>query len=159
MLKRANLTKMPSVLGLLLMLALWCGLAGWGSAQLLAQTPNRFQLGQGLYRETCGTCHIAVPPAVMPTDTWIRLITDPAHYGVQLQPLLDPSRLLVLQYLRFESRPSLTDEDTPYRVARSRYFKVLHPKTQLPPNLTLNSCVQCHPGASNFDFVTLKTNE
>lgn len=117
--------------------------------------PERYELGQELYLENCSSCHIAVPPAVLPTQTWQRLLQDPQHYGVQLKPLVDPPRLIVWNYLRTFSRPVAKDEKIPYRVNESRYFKALHPKVELPRPVRIGSCVSCHPSAAEYNFRSL----
>ncbi|NJO72256.1 MAG: cytochrome C, partial [Oscillatoriales cyanobacterium RM1_1_9] len=61
--------------------------------------PERYQLGQQLYLENCSSCHVAVPPQTLPTQTWQQLLQDSQHYGVQIQPLVDPQRVLVWNYL------------------------------------------------------------
>ncbi len=114
--------------------------------------PDRLQLGQSLYLENCATCHIGIPPAVYPTQTWADLIQDPQHYGGTLETLKDPNRLLVWNYLKTFSRPIAEGEETPYRFGQSRFFRSLHPKVKLPRPTTTESCITCHPGASQFNF-------
>jgi Dihaem cytochrome c len=114
--------------------------------------PAQYQLGQELYLENCSSCHLAIPPSVLPTQTWKNLLEDTQHYGIQIKPLVDPPRLLVWRYLSTFSRVQLKDEETPYRVNDSRYFKALHPKVKLPKPVQVSSCVTCHPSASDFDF-------
>lgn len=120
--------------------------------------PQRYQLGQQLYLENCATCHIGVPPGLLPTQTWRELLRDPQHYGAELQPLVDPPRYLVWNYLQFASRLVAADEKVPYRVADSKYFKVLHPKVELPQKATLATCITCHPGTNQFNFRSLTPN-
>jgi hypothetical protein len=117
--------------------------------------PARFQLGQKLYLENCATCHIGIPPAVMPTQTWQQLIQDPEHYGVTLQPLQTPNIQILWQYLREYSRPLAEGESTPYRIQQSGIFKTLHPRVKFTEPVTLTSCVSCHPGAGAYDFRSL----
>lgn len=119
--------------------------------------PRRYQLGQQLYLENCATCHIGLPPAVLPTQTWRDLLEDSQHYGRQLKPLVDPERLLVWDYLRTFSRPVIEEEQIPYRVAQSRYFKALHPQVKLAQPVTMGSCISCHPGTGEYDFRTLSS--
>lgn len=153
---------------LILLVGLWSISLGWSlapaptKAQLspvrqksVDLVPDRYQLGQQLYLENCGRCHMALPPAIMPTETWRQLLQESQHYGVQLEPLVDPARLLVWQYLQVYSRLKVKDEPTPYRIGSSRYFKALHPRVNLPQRVTLNSCASCHPGASQYNFRTL----
>ena len=113
---------------------------------------RKHQLGHDLYLENCASCHIGVPPAVLPTETWRQLIQDPQHYGARLDPLVDPARLLVWNYLRTYSRLQDSDEETPYRLRNSRFFKVLHPRVKFSQPINLKNCATCHIGASQFNF-------
>ncbi|MBW4580821.1 MAG: diheme cytochrome c [Tildeniella nuda ZEHNDER 1965/U140] len=168
-----------SLIVLLLLLLTWSLCLGWGLAQakepraiapvaqpLPASTavqpigtvdaiPKGFKLGQDIYLENCASCHIGIPTQVMPTETWRQLIQDSQHYGVQIQPLVAPNLQIVWQYIRTFSRPQSADEDIPYRVYQSRYFKALHPKVKLPTRAGLSSCLSCHPGADKYDFRSL----
>lgn len=117
--------------------------------------PARFQTGQKLYLENCATCHIGIPPAVMPSQTWQQLIQDPEHYGGTIQPLRSPNLQILWQYLREYSRPLAAGESTPYRIQQSRIFRTLHPRVQFTQPITLTSCISCHPGAGAYDFRSL----
>jgi hypothetical protein len=151
-------------IGLLLVILAWSLAMGWllalashaSSATSQVGTidvvPAQYQLGQEVYIENCSTCHIALPPAVLPTQTWKNLLEDTQHYGIQLKPLIDPPRILVWRYITAFSRVQLQDEQTPYRVNSSRYFKALHPKVKLPKPVEIGSCVTCHPSAADFNF-------
>lgn len=159
-----------------LLLFLWSLLLGWGLAQAnpiaMAQQvstspaiessagtvdviPQQFQLGQELYWQNCATCHLAVPPAVLPTQTWRTLIQDPQHYGVQIQPLRSPDLELVWRYLSTFSRSTNPNEIVPFRVQQSRYFKALHPKVELPQSVSIRTCATCHPAAAQFNYRSL----
>ncbi len=164
----------------MLLLLLWSLCLGWGLAvaseprpvNLIAQkpvqtdsettpiktvdvVPKRYQMGQQLYLENCATCHIGLPPAVMPTQTWQQLLQDSQHYGVEIKPLGGPYLKILWEYMRTYSRPLMAEEEVPYRVYQSRIFKSLHPKVKLPPRLGLSSCISCHPGADKYDFRSL----
>jgi hypothetical protein len=152
--------------GLILVILAWSLAMGWllsfaTSAQganpvstigTVDVVPTKYQLGEELYLENCSTCHIALPPAVFPTETWKNLLQDSQHYGAQLKPLVDPPRLLVWRYLSTFSRTQLKDEETPYRLKDSRYFKALHPGVKLSRPVQLGSCVSCHIDASKYNF-------
>ncbi|MGF1498119.1 MAG: hypothetical protein ACFB8W_15035 [Elainellaceae cyanobacterium] len=114
--------------------------------------PAQYQLGQKLYLESCATCHVGVPPEVLPRQTWEVILQDPAHYGVQLPPLVDPPRLLIWQYVQQFSRSLQEEEATPYRIRNSRFFKALHPRVEFSEPVQLGSCTTCHPSASAFNF-------
>ncbi len=155
---------------LFLLILIWSLVVGWGLAQAAEApsitssstqvssitttdiVPPKYQLGQELYLKNCATCHIALPPGVLPTQTWQQLLQDPQHYGQELQPLLDPPRSLVWNYLLNYSRPENKEEETPYRVDTSRYFKALHPRVKLSRPVQISSCVSCHPSAAQYNF-------
>jgi Dihaem cytochrome c len=156
----------------LLLLIVVCCIGGWVAAHAaysrtparLAQVsaieeigtvdriPPRYELGQQLYLENCATCHIGLPPQVLPTETWRRLLQDSQHYGQTLKLLVDPQRLLVWNYLQTFSRPQAKEEEVPYRMSNSRYFKALHPRVKLSQPANISSCVTCHPGVSQYNF-------
>jgi mono/diheme cytochrome c family protein len=122
---------------------------------------DRYQLGQQLYFENCATCHIGLPPAVMPTETWRDILRDRSHYGATLPQLPDATRKVMGQYLQIFSRSkSPQEEQIPYRLAQSLYFKALHPgvsftKSGVKPGL--NSCEVCHPASRQFNFRQIKS--
>jgi hypothetical protein len=117
------------------------------------RVPRRFELGQQLYLENCSTCHIALPPPVLPSQTWRQLLQDTQHYGRQLQPIVDPPRILIWNYLQTFSRPlDLKEEQIPFRVERSRFFKALHPRVEFSQPISVKNCLNCHPSASEYNF-------
>jgi mono/diheme cytochrome c family protein len=161
---------------LLLALLLCCCSLGWGLAQVHAQNPaaqpaplavptnptgtvdpvtSNYRLGQQFYLENCATCHVALPPAVMPSQTWADLLSDAQHYGVTVQPLVEPSLEITWKYVSTYSRPVKKDERTPYRLAQSRYFKALHPKVEFTEPIGVGSCAACHPAAAQFNYRSL----
>jgi Dihaem cytochrome c len=167
--RRRKLKGKPA--GFLLIILTWSLAMGWllaivTNAQGATPTPNpqvgtidvvpaKYQLGQQVYLENCGTCHLALPPGILPTQTWKNILEDSQHYGVQVKPLVNPQRLLVWRYISTFSRSLLKDEDIPYRVDKSRFFKALHPKVQLKQPVQISSCVSCHPSASEYNFRSL----
>ncbi len=119
--------------------------------------PDRLKLGQEVYLQNCATCHIGIPPAVLPTETWRQLLQDSEHYGVDIKPITPPFLQAVWEYVRFTSRPQDAAEETPYRIYQSQYFKALHPRVKLPVRAGLTSCISCHPGGDKYDFRTLSS--
>lgn len=178
--RRRSVRRSPWILVLLLLA--WSICLGWGIAialgtpekslalgvpvqsNLVAQaTPEetgtvdpvtpRYQLGKELYLENCASCHVGLPPEILPSETWRRLLLEPEqHYGQQLKPIIGPSLRLMWDYLQTYSRPEEPKRPTPYRISESRYFKALHPRVKLPQPLNPGSCVTCHPGASQYNY-------
>ncbi|MBD2155609.1 cytochrome C [Leptolyngbya sp. FACHB-16] len=155
---------LPSSLGVALIVALWSLGLGWGLAQASEATrppeftvasldvvPERFQLGEQVYLRECSSCHIAPSPAVMPTQSWGRILVQEQHYGTQITPLRSPVLDLVWNYLQFSSRPLRANEEVPQRIDDSRFFRALHPDVDVP-RASLASCVSCHPGATNYNY-------
>jgi mono/diheme cytochrome c family protein len=117
--------------------------------------PPNLKLAQETYLAQCATCHIGIPPAVLPDQSWKAILQDSNHYGVAWEPLRNPDLALVWKYLQTNSRPLNPDEQVPYRIARSRYFKILHPRVKLTEPVAVGTCATCHAGASQFNFRTL----
>jgi Dihaem cytochrome c len=138
-----------------LSILLICGtiFGGMGFAYALEPVPPigtvdpvapELQTAHQLYVQNCGTCHLALPPAVLPSETWDVLIGEQAHYGTTLQALLPIDARLISQYLRAYSRPNQGTRSIPFRVGQSRYFRALHPGVALPEPTRFASCVSCH---------------
>ncbi len=113
---------------------------------------DRQLAGYQTYLNQCATCHVALPAAVLPTQTWQALITDSAHYGIFLPPIANFDQRLILNYLQAYSRPSRDRRTIAYRLSKSDYFQALHPQVSLPQPLTLNSCVGCHLRAAEHNY-------
>ncbi len=147
--------KKTNILAILAIL-LSCLVTGWQiSAWSLEPIPERFATGRETYLEYCATCHIAIPPEVMPTDTWRKILEKPQnHYGTSVN-LVSLTQILIWNYMRSYSRPLNQDEQIPQHLDQSRYFKALHPAVPMPEPLTLKTCIACHPSANSFDFRTL----
>lgn len=149
-------------------------LCGWGltqvqpaasqapAAQTISSTigtvdvvPQNLKLPQETYLARCATCHIGIPPAVLPNASWKAILQDSSHYGVAWEPLRNPELALTWKYLQTNSRPLNPEEQLPYRIARSRYFKILHPRVKFSEPVTVGTCVSCHIGAPKFNFRAL----
>jgi mono/diheme cytochrome c family protein len=114
-----------------------------------------YRLGQQYYLESCATCHVGLPPAVMPSQTWASILPDSQHYGAQITPITEPLLQIVWNYVSTYSRPVKQDERVPYRLQQSRFFKAIHPKVEFTEPITVNSCIACHPAAAQFDYRSL----
>jgi Dihaem cytochrome c len=149
---------------LFLLLLFWSVILGFGLARAdmpgaaigtVDVVPENFQLGQATYLENCASCHVGLPPAVLPSQTWRSLVQEAQHYGTVIPTIQEPLRQVAWNYLSTFSRPVNKDEEVPFRLAKSRYFKALHPRVTFEQPITLNSCATCHPASAQFDFRTL----
>lgn len=117
----------------------------------------RFNVAYSLYLDSCATCHVALPPAVLPVATWQVLITDTAHYGLVLPDPLPFNQQLMLSYLQTYSRQHQGRGPLPYRLKDSAYFQALHPNVAFSQPVGVNSCTSCHSGAAQQDYTQLVT--
>ena len=118
--------------------------------------PTRYEPGFQAYLETCASCHIAIPPEALPTESWREILRKPDnHFGVVIPNYNRLTQLLIWDYMSTFSRPLPPDSPLPLYVEKSRYFKALHPRTTMPPDMTSKTCVTCHPNVANFNFRTL----
>ncbi len=120
--------------------------------------PTRYQPGFESYLETCSTCHIALPPEVLPLESWQQILRRPEkHYGTSVPNFNRFTQLLIWDYVSNFSRPLPPDSPVPLYAEKSRYFKALHPKVPIPADMTAQTCVACHPNVTQFDFRTLSS--
>ncbi|MGD1903744.1 MAG: diheme cytochrome C [Geitlerinemataceae cyanobacterium] len=169
---------MPSVksrrspLILLLLVALWSASIGWLASGAWAQdselpdVPDEFpyigtvdpipenkRAGQTLYLGNCAGCHIAIPPALLPTETWRDNLLDEDHYGAIVPVLPSPQIEILWDYLQFFSRPNPSQNETQaFRLDSSTFFTAMHPGMAIERPVRLDGCASCHPGANDFDF-------
>ncbi|NEP16161.1 MAG: cytochrome C [Leptolyngbya sp. SIO4C1] len=111
-----------------------------------------YQVGQALYLERCTSCHIGVPPEVLPRETWQILLNETDHYStvIDLLPRFDSQ--LIANYLHTYSRPHSTSALLPFHVRDSAYFQALHPAVEFSRPPTLRTCASCHAQAEAFNF-------
>ncbi len=105
-----------------------------------------------IYLNECATCHVALPPAVLPTQTWQTLVIDPAHYGLTLTNITAFEKQLIVNYLQAYSRAHIGSGSLPFRLADSDYFHALHPQVVLPQPLNLRTCTSCHLSAPTQNY-------
>ncbi len=154
---------------LLLLLIFWSLFLGWGLSQIaltqpsedrilsigtIDPIPDSHQVGYQLYLQNCGSCHIAIPPGVVPRETWFHLIQDPEHYGREIRLVRQPQLQILWNYLQTFSRPKTTPERERFdRIAHSEFFHALHVGVDLPEEVTVNTCIECHPHVDPYSPV------
>ena len=128
--------------------------------QTVDPVPEKYQAGLTLYLDNCATCHIPIPPQVLPTETWKRILERPDnHYNNSLEPIIGSFNMLIWDYLRTFSRPLLINEDPVAYIEESRYFYALHPRMEFNDTITYQTCVSCHSQARYFDYRTVNIEE
>lgn len=118
-----------------------------------------------LYKEECGSCHMAYPAYLLPSQSWQLMLSQlDDHFGENAE-LDDDTRLKIETYLIKSSRPAgyrrisvATQGDWPLSISGLRGFKSEH--DEIPPRLieqndkisSLSQCDSCHQDAEQGYF-------
>lgn len=112
------------------------------------------------YKQECSACHVAYPPALLPAQSWRRLMSGlPRHFGTDAS--LDTASLKqISDWLAKHAAPSAEgaraappDE----RISRSAWFIRQHDEVpsrtwRLPAVKSAANCAACHTRAEQGDF-------
>jgi hypothetical protein len=111
------------------------------------------------YQQECTACHIAFPPALLPAESWQRLMTGlPRHFGTDASLEVAATKELSA-WLAANAGKSRREREAPPedRITRSAWFAREHdevaaavwkrPSVKSPAN-----CSACHPKADTGDF-------
>lgn len=118
-----------------------------------------------IYKEECGSCHMAYQPGLLPTRSWAKIMTGlEEHFGdnaeLDAETLKNITNFLVLNsadnsdYRRSRKiMRSLDSNDAPIRISETPYIKRKHdeiPNKMIKYNKKVNSlanCSACHSKA------------
>ena len=111
------------------------------------------------YAQECASCHVALPPAMLPARSWQRVMAGlDRHYGVDAS--LDPATVRLLgDWLQANAGAGkrVREEPPQDRITRSAWFERKHRKIdpavwQLGSVKTAANCAACHAGAEQGRF-------
>ncbi|HHC71739.1 MAG TPA: cytochrome C [Thiotrichales bacterium] len=140
--------------------------SAWGTHARPGVAPVRNRL----YREECGSCHMAYPPGLLPAQSWERIMTSlDDHFGENAE-LPERDRVRILNYLldyaagRADYRVSnrvmwdLKGQQPPLRITELPYFRREH--HELSPRMvrknpkvrSFSNCDLCHVRADKGSF-------
>ncbi len=123
-----------------------------------------------LYKDSCGGCHLAYPPALLPSGSWRRIIQGQAsHYGEDLgleQAVQSALTRFLGANAADRSSAKLARKImkslgalTPLRITEVPYITHKHEEDDIPRGAfkrksigSLANCGACHPGAAAGDF-------
>ena len=125
-----------------------------------ADRDDRIRIGNSpLYQQECAACHLAYPPALLPAQSWERIMTNLSdHFGtdasLDVQTTQDISRWLQDNSEGHKAARSSPPQD---RITQSRWFKHEHdeiaPDVWLRPKIkSASNCMACHTSADRGDF-------
>jgi mono/diheme cytochrome c family protein len=111
------------------------------------------------YAQECGSCHVALPPGMLPARSWQRLMAGlDKHYGSDAS--LDAATLQQLgDWLQANAGTGkrVREEPPQDRITRSAWFERKHRKIdaavwRLPSVKSAVNCAACHVGAEQGRF-------
>ncbi len=130
--------------------------------------PGVAPVENALYREECGSCHMAYPPGLLPALSWERIMaTLDDHFGENAE-LDEETRARLLNYLldhsagridyRLSNRLVRGLRQVPLRITDLPYFR--HEHREIPPRLvtgnprvrSFSNCNACHLHAEQGFF-------
>ncbi|WJW74300.1 diheme cytochrome c [Thiohalobacter sp. IOR34] len=136
----------------------------WGAAA----PPGVAVVDNRLYREECGSCHMAYPPGLLPAPSWERLMAAlDDHFGENAE-LPERERTIILNYLldaaagrsnyRVSNKMLRGMKEPPLRISELPYFR--HEHREIPQRLvsgnsrvrSLSNCDACHTRADQGSF-------
>jgi mono/diheme cytochrome c family protein len=110
------------------------------------------------YLDECGGCHVAFPPALLPAESWQRLMANlPRHFGgdASLEPAQRDALAAWLQSNASRRATAAPPED---RITRAPWFVREHREVaadvwRRSSVKTASNCGACHGGAAagNYD--------
>ena len=173
-----SITSIIFTLGLLLILPTVWGDAAWGDNDYSWDKIKEYKNKSGkvattinpLYKEECGSCHMAYPAELLPTRSWKKMMSDlENHFGDNAE--LDKKTQLSIQTFLINNSAEKSDyrhsrkfnrsikqTDTPLRISDVAYFKHEHdeiPQRMVTGNPKVNSfsqCNACHSKAEQGSF-------
>ena len=117
------------------------------------------------YKETCGECHLAYQPELLPSESWLKILNQlDNHYGEEIET--DPDTIKnISDYLKTNGAENSSAErsvkimrclggQVPIRITDIPYIRKKH--HELDPAIfkrksigSLSNCVACHTTAEN----------
>lgn len=121
-----------------------------------------------LYKEECGSCHMAYPPGLLPSAAWQKVMTSLSdHFGDNAE-LDTAKRKEITQYLQNnsaeDSRSRRMPDPQAIRITQQPFF--IHEHDEIPARLitanpkvkSFSNCAACHQRAEQSSFKEREIN-
>ena len=120
---------------------------------------NRYNLGPVVYRDECGSCHVAYPAALLQPAQWnVILGRLETHFGVNASLDATATRQITA-YLGAAAKPAVATNATPPelpRISTQPWFLKEHRElsggTRAGKAKPMSDCAACHTHAAQGDF-------
>src|SRR5512145_8689 len=128
-----------------------------GALQSAQADQEVFDLTNRLYRDECGSCHVAYPPPLLPKASWQAIIAGlDKHFGTDAT--LDAKAAKEIQaYLEANAGRQRARGKPPLRIAETPWFREEH--DEVPGSVWRGSAVKsaancgaCHTRADDGDY-------
>ncbi len=117
-----------------------------------------------LYRDECGSCHLAYPARMLPVDSWTEIMATLEDHFDENAEVSDETATMISAYLTDNAgKPGRgmlkrMKRDAPLRITELPYF--VHEHDEVPERLvsgneevgSFSNCNACHQRAENGDF-------
>lgn len=116
-----------------------------------------FDVTNPLYREECGSCHVAYPPGLLPKASWQAIMTGlDKHFGTDAA--VDAKAAKEIQaYLEANTSGQRARGKPPLRITETPWFREEHDEVGVstwksPAVKSAANCGACHTQADNGDY-------
>lgn len=138
----------------------------WGERNEYTYKSSAKAVANPVYKEECGSCHMAYPARLLPARSWQKMMSDlEDHFGDNAE-LDSETHQAISQYLTENSSDKRSSKltrkikasDTPLRISELSYFIHEHdeiPQKMVKGNPEVNSfsqCNACHTKAEQGSF-------
>jgi len=152
---RKRLTYLTLAVGTVVIIA-----ASIGTAVVRADDDDheRFAATDPVWKEECGSCHIAYPPRLLPASSWKQIMSSlDKHFGSDASVDKQTADHIAAFLERNAGRERASGTSTNLRITRTRWFLREHhevsARTWLNPKVkSASNCEACHIDAANGDF-------
>jgi cytochrome c553 len=118
---------------------------------------RQYAINDALYRNECGSCHVAYPPQLLGAETWHRLFRQlDRHFGVDAS-LDAPTTDKLSRYVDSLARRRHSNAEDSLRITRTTWFQREH--LEVPRVIwsdkrvgSASNCSACHKRADQGDY-------
>ena len=119
------------------------------------------------YKETCGDCHFAYQPELLPSGSWEKILAGLADHNGEEIEIDQESKKIISEYLRANSAEYSSAKravkivrslrgQTPMRITDVPYIRHKHEDDDIPADAftrksvgSMSNCIACHTTAEN----------
>jgi len=119
---------------------------------------ERFTATDPVWKEECGSCHIAYPPRLLPASSWKQIMSGlDKHFGSDASLDQKTADQVAAFLERNAGRERASRKSSTLRITDTRWFRHEHAEISArtwnnPKIKSASNCEACHAGAANGNF-------